>query len=43
MVRPDGSVTARPETRAFHDAKYAVNTAMQAAARDWRAAMDLPH
>jgi FGGY-family pentulose kinase len=40
MVRPGGSVTARSETRAFHDTKYAINAAMHAAARDWRTAMD---
>ena len=43
LVRPGGSVTARPGTKAFHDAKYAVYLQLyddmelcRAAMRVWR-------
>ena len=43
LVRPGGSVKARPETKAFHDAKYAIYLQLYEDMERCRAAMQAWH
>jgi hypothetical protein len=40
MVRPGATVATRPDTHAFHDAKFAVYSTLHADAKRIRATMD---